>query len=309
LGRYAGRLAAGGAVLGGLAFAMVLMSRLDRPVHEEPAKVVGPAAAPAVNVPAPPKSDTRIAASGMPRTVRPIEAVRPGDDSLKNTEVRVFAALHRIGADLGEPVEVTVKDGRVVVGGAGLPPERQIEIRDAITGEADVAIRFSDSATRVENAAMSTSIAAGRSPLETRLRAWAGAQEAYENLSNRLLDESDNMLAHAHALEALAQRFGGSRAVLHVTELASLDSMAAEHRAAFDEHARNVLHLVNPAAKAMGAPEGKTAASGRLEAAQRMDRALSTIFGSARTDLSTDGLLAELANASASLAAIVGARP
>src|SRR5215831_16790493 len=48
-------------------------------------------------------------------------------------ELRVIAALHAIGADLGEPVQVSRRDGVLVVEAVGLTSTREQQVRDAVS--------------------------------------------------------------------------------------------------------------------------------------------------------------------------------
>jgi hypothetical protein len=301
-----GRLVAGGAALGCLAFAIVLVSRVEKQPVE---KVATPGPAAAITSPVSHKLDSPKAGNG--RRSGPVDAGPLAVESSLNTEVRVFAALHRLGADLGEPVEIgSSADGKVAVGGTGLAPERQVEIREALAKEPGVVIRFTDQARRPVTTEEATRLDAGHSSLEARLSDFAGGQAAYESLSNAALDESDAVVARAHALRTLEQRFPtAQRSKLHEAERRTLDAMTAAHRAAFDEHARTLLLLIEPLSEALGTPApAAVKPQGALEAAQRMDRVLSAIFGAARTGLTSDQLLAALSNASAALSAALGDR-
>jgi hypothetical protein len=303
--KTAGRIAAGGTLVGCLAFALVLWTRYEGRKDRETASA--PVAAPTVAAPVAKLESRRVVVS-PPHG--PVDGAPTAVEPPVNTEVRVLAALHRLGADLGEPVEVEVRpDGKVVVGGAGLPPSRQSEIREALAAERGVAVQFTAAPAMEPGAAKtSTRIEATHSPLEAQLRAYAGGDAQYQTLSDRVLDESDTILAQAHALHGLAQRFSPERqAELRPAESALLKEMIAEHEAAFRDHARALVSELAPLAKALGAPAGSGAESGdAFAAAQRMDRVLSEVFGAARTDLTASGLLAELANASTALAAAAG---
>jgi hypothetical protein len=300
LAANAGRIAGTGAALGCLAFALVLVTRPEKHAIEAP-----PPTAPVV---VSPKSISRGTAPSPTR--RPVDAGPRAVESPLNTEVRVFAALHRLGADLGEPVEVARgADGKTVVSGAGVAPARQAEIREALAAEPEVSIRFSDPAGAPGAAPTGAQVESRRSPLEARVRSFAVSQEAYENFSDRALDESEELLARAHALRILAERFPAARrADLRDPERDLLDSMIAAHRAAFRLHARALLRLIEPLAAALDAPRLAAAAADPLDAAQRIDRVLSAIFGAARTELTPEQLIAELASASATLSATIGGR-
>ena len=77
-------------------------------------------------------ADTSLEAP-MRRVVPSRPAALPsGNPASISEELRVLAALHEIGADLGDPVEVTRSGGRVLVSGVGVPPQRQHEIHRAL---------------------------------------------------------------------------------------------------------------------------------------------------------------------------------
>src|SRR5574340_570325 len=61
-------------------------------------------------------------------------------------ELQVLAALHGLGADLGEPIEVTREGARIVVSGVGIAETRQQQIQQALDRMPRVVVRFSDPA-------------------------------------------------------------------------------------------------------------------------------------------------------------------
>ena len=86
---------------------------------------------------------------GMPRQ----PGVPPGPSSIPdvsvetvrvNEELQVVAALHRLGADLGEPIEITREGREVVVSGTAIGPARRQQIHAALDHLPNVAIRFTD---------------------------------------------------------------------------------------------------------------------------------------------------------------------
>jgi hypothetical protein len=224
--------------------------------------------------------------------------------SVVNDEVLVIAALHRIGADLGDPVRATVESGKVSVTGIGLSPAREVEIRDALASIPGVQINFQEGHSVDGGASRSVSVLAGGSPFEARLLLWAGGQEAWEQYADRVLDESDAILARSHALRNLALEFPDARrAELNPSAAAQLSEIAASHRAALDRHVAAIEALLAPVREALNAPAAVTPPAGRdlLAAAQRLDRVLSVVFGGAATDLTPTQLLVELSDASAGL--------
>ena len=149
-------------------------------------------------------------------------------------ELRMFAALDEIGADVGEPVSVEsdVAQGRVIVTGMGLPAAREREIRDALLGFPNAVVRFysaqapSANATRRAAAATNPNAYATdvSAPFRRTLEERIGGAQQLEAVTDRALNASTTLLARAHALLVLAQRFSpdvaaafdtGQRAVLH----------------------------------------------------------------------------------------------
>jgi hypothetical protein len=288
------RLMIGGIVFSVVALAVTLVLKTEK--HSEAAPVSSPRIAPAVEP------------SPTPLTAVPNRAVKtsPAMPSAADTEVRIFAALHRIDADLGDPIEISSDSkGNFTVLGIGLASPRQAEVRDALRPLPDVAVTFSQAGPATgAPSSRALNFEAGRSPFEAPLVRLLGGQGEWESYANQVLDESDAVLIRAHALQTLADHFpAAKRAELHDPERAMLDEISDAHRAAFREHARKLESLVAPVREALNAP---ALAAGKgtdrpLDSAQRMDRVLSVIFGVASTNLTPHELIRELSEASAGL--------
>ncbi len=294
-------------LIGGFAFSCVALAvtiALRTGKQPEPAPAIkNPATLPAISP----------ATKPVAPVSNPTAKTVPVVPSAADTEVRIFAALHRIDADLGDPIEISSDStGHFSVTGIGLASQRQAEVRDALASLPDVAVTFSQ-ATPAGGSQVSKSHAlsfeAGRSPFEAPLQQFLGGQAAWESYANQVLDESDAVLTRAHALQILAEHFPpAKRAELHERERAMLDEISDVHRSAFREHARRLESLVAPVREALNAPSlssGK-GTTGPLAAAQRMDQVLSVIFGVASTNLTPAQLLAELSQASAGLQDAIG---
>jgi hypothetical protein len=290
------RLTIGGLVFSCVALAVTLALKTTKP--SEPAPPVGPTTSAPANRPAPAPSPT--VKTVLPAPIQP------------DNEVRVFAALHQIGADLGDPIEISSdRNGHISVTGIGLASPRQAEVRDALASLPDVAVTFppaTPAAGPRETKSRALSFEAGRSPFEASLQQFLGGQPAWENYTNQVLDESDAVLTRAHALQTLAAHFPpAKRAALSGNDRTLLDELVDVHRTALREHARTLESLITPVREALHAPPaqpGRPAAI--LESAQRMDRVLSVIFGVASTNLTPAQLLAELSQASAGLQDALG---
>jgi len=59
-------------------------------------------------------------------------------------ELRVIVALHRIGADLGEPIDVRREGGSLLVNVTGLAAQRQSEVKAALSGIPSVKLQFTE---------------------------------------------------------------------------------------------------------------------------------------------------------------------
>lgn len=130
----------------------------------------------------------------------------PGDT------LRVLAALNGIGADVGEPIDVSLdaQHGHVLVRSQGVTAEREQQITHALSHLPHVKLEFSSSGAvgrgTVPDPAekYSTSVP---TPLRTELESKFGSPIALQEVTDHVLDRSASMLAQAHALEVLAVTF------------------------------------------------------------------------------------------------------
>ncbi|MGA1994303.1 MAG: zf-HC2 domain-containing protein [Bryobacteraceae bacterium] len=161
-------------------------------------------------------------------------AITPRPSASISDELEVLAALHKIGADLGDPIQVTLADGVVAVEGAGVVPDRQRQIHALLDANPNVVVKFSEPASSGGipvaggNGALAAPPPAPR--LESRLEALAGGHAQWEEFSSRLLDANEAAMARAYALRGLAQRFPrGGAAALSAAERHTLQALVAEH--------------------------------------------------------------------------------
>ncbi|HLJ44822.1 MAG TPA: hypothetical protein VKU01_02365 [Bryobacteraceae bacterium] len=127
--------------------------------------------------------------------------------------LRVFAALDDIGADAGDPIEVSEDTGNrhIIVRSNGLNPERQEEIAKALRPLPRVILDFNAAlsmppshAQRSPSEKLANGIpAALRERFETR----AGGVIAFQEMTDRVLEASATVVARAHALQTLAEKF------------------------------------------------------------------------------------------------------
>jgi hypothetical protein len=206
----------------------------------------------------------------------------------------VLAALHRLGADLGEPVEVTRQGPQVLVTGIGLDPQRAAEIRGAVAGIPRAAVRFSDPAAApappdAGAAARPPEPAGEPSGLQAQLEKTLGGRAVFEQFSEVVLEKTEALMARAHALRRLSQRFSpAAEAQLDAREFALLAAMRKDLAASFGkQHAelqRSMAAAVRPRQPAPLSPPAATwqqAAEDLFQAASRFDRLVAVAFGGA----------------------------
>lgn len=142
----------------------------------------------------------------LPRRAR-IREVGPRE------ELRVFAALDAIGADVGESVTVELAPSKqqIIVEGLGLSSDREQQIRTALAPIPNTDARFR---SRQATGLMSRSTASATSPpvsgdvpLRHTLEERAGGAQQFQAIADKALDASSTILQRAHALYVLAEKF------------------------------------------------------------------------------------------------------
>jgi hypothetical protein len=129
-------------------------------------------------------------------------------------ELRVLAALDAIGADVGEQVTVDIDPSKqqVFITGSGLSADRQRQIREALAAFPNTALQFASGQPAVTgkqfgNPHFTSDDAA---PLRRALEEQAGGAQRFQELTDQALDASSTILAQAHTLHQLSQKFPSS---------------------------------------------------------------------------------------------------
>ena len=273
----------------------------DVPVPNPEASKEAAEAAP-VFPPSPSKRDLR---AGLPRS-----ATTPGD------ELQVMAALHRLGADLGDPIEVTGSGDHILVTGVGITPERQQEIRDELKAMPRVTLLFpSPSAEpfgRDGTGASSISVRTGGGPWQAELEKQLGGRAAFEQFSDQVLQLTDAFMSRAYALRRLAERFPSDReAQMTPPQRQLLSDLCREHAEALLQNVIDVQGRLGPVL-AMGVPAGATqeaAVSGTWQdgaaqlagAARHFETSLVSVLGGAANETRSPETMAELVESLAQL--------
>ncbi len=185
-----------------------------------------------------------------PGTARtPIRATEPRNArSGTGQKLEVFSALHRIGADLGEPIEIRQSGDHLLVIATGLTAFRQEQLRSSLSQIPSVEVHFDEA----KASPRSSDTPAGKSgaitaPMQSRLQALLGGRESAEDFTNRALDASDMMMAHLHALRALARAFPADvERGLASTDQDVLMSLRNDHSTALSQRVADLQRILKP---------------------------------------------------------------
>jgi hypothetical protein len=194
-------------------------------------------------------------------------------------ELRVIEALHRIRADLGEPIEVRRTERAVEVTVLGVSDQREREIRSALDGIANVALRFEQpQAVRAPAGEVARGgVEAPEGPLHSRLLRLMGSAGSVETFTNATLEASESVMARAHALRQLADRFPEGESALGQ----KLREIEASHIVALRTSVDRLTALLQPLTGPVE-PGASRAVDARalLGSAQRLDTILTIALAS-----------------------------
>jgi len=276
----------------------------------------------------PPASAVAGTTGGMPRQpgvppafiTDPVETKRLG----RNEELQVVEALHEVGADLGEPVEISREGRQVMVSGTGIPPRRQAQLHAVLDPLPNVVVRFADPALPASNQPVQTEPATPRDAagpeskqLEARIEERLGGRPQFERFSGQLLDWTDSAMARAYALRRLAQEFPAeAERQMSPADRRALRNLGREHLAAFADETAKVKTTLTPILAALGAPPVEAPAADRapdagwqpaaeelLSAARQVESLLAVVLGAAPAERPVDNTPAQLMSALAQLTA------
>ena len=239
----------------------------------------------------------------------PMESAEP---SAFSEELQVVSALHELGADLGDPLEISREGRQVLVSGTGIPPQRQQQIHGLLDRLPHVVVRFDDPAFPASAVPVqlepATRDAAGpeKSTYPARIEERLGGRPQFERFSSSVLDWTDSAMTRAYALRRLAQQFSAAAEnQMTAEDRRTLRNLGREHLAAFAKDAQRVAGTVNPVLTGMGAgvaqhesrPEPadwQSASEDLLVSARRAETLLAVVLGVAPAELSSGNAPAEL---------------
>jgi hypothetical protein len=234
-------------------------------------------------------------------------------------ELQVVAALHQLGADLGDPLEISREGPQVLVSGSGIPPQRQQQIHSLLDRLPHVVVRFDDSAFPAGAMPVpsepATRDAAGteKSTYAARIEERLGGRPQFERFSSSVLDWTDSAMARAYALRRLAQQFpAAAENQMTAEDRRTLRKLGREHLAAFAKDARRIANTVNPVLTEMGTaaaqhgtgpepPVWQSASEDLLASARRAETLLAVVLGVAPAETASGDAPAQLFAALAQL--------
>jgi hypothetical protein len=259
-----------------------------------------------------------LGAPGRPAEPSRLAAVAPGNTASISDELEVLSVLHQIGADLGDPIDVKLESGRVVVGGVGVSSERQRQIHGLLDSLPHVEVAFSDpgpAGTPAPSQATAPGPAGGAGAVppppppagwQNRLEQQLGGRAAFERFSSRILDWNEAAMSRAYALRTLAQRFPAeSETGLNAADRRALRGMALEHVRALGNDVRGIEGALAPILAGLGAQLPQAPAAGRFDAwqpaaqdllreAQRVELLMSVLMGVAPAERAGGDVPSEL---------------
>ena len=223
-----------------------------------------------------------------PSTPEPAPDTPP--DATPGDELRVLAILHALGADLGEPVEVSRSGSNVFVTAAGLSPDRERQIRSALSATT-ATFRVDSANTASAPAAQASTVARRDSVLQLAIERQLGGRRQFERFAELTLESSDDLMTRAHALRRLARRFPSAiETTLAPQERESLAALRRDHATAFTAKSAALRRALDPVLTALGAPvtpnpaspvspSWQAAADNAFDSARLVEKSFAAVLG------------------------------
>jgi anti-sigma factor RsiW len=192
--------------------------------------------------------------------VRPVvpsrpAAVVPGASASISDQLEVLSTLHQIGADLGDPVEVTLSGGKVMVGGVGVSPRIQQRIHEELDSKPNVSVQFSEpQAVTAQVPGAQGTAASPNGPVQMRLEAQLGGHAELQRFTDVVLKSNEDAMSRAYALRNMAQYFPVDvESGLSASDRRVLRDMLRDHLSHLSKQASEVQSLLMPSLSALGA--------------------------------------------------------
>jgi hypothetical protein len=211
-------------------------------------------------------------ASPAPQPTLPAPESIPGSDQFRQPapaatvgdELAVLVALHKLGADLGDPIEVRRAGGQILVAGVGVDPQRKRQVEEALGTRPNVVVRFSEAQGGEGH---SEKPVRGETPanpevaaLQARIEKQIGGRANYERLAADVLDSSDEMMSRVYALRQLAERFPATtEPEMSAADRQVLRDLYRDHASALVRYAAEIEKSLLPVLAPLGAKARSTA--------------------------------------------------
>jgi hypothetical protein len=236
--------------------------------------------------------------------------------NLDRVALDVFATLHSLKADLGEPVTVTRSRQSIVVGLWQLPPARQNEVHAALSGKPGVQLELTAPRASVRkrtvvseqvvpaNSGTALQIAPQSDDEDQRLAKYFGSSQRQQEFTNAVLETSTTILSHLYALKGLQIQFPAERS-LTPEQQAQLHSLVQDHLSSVSTNLDTLANQLAPLERNFGvsskmpatAPGTTTWQSGSLdllEKARAVDHLLRALLTTIQVSASPDSELQQI---------------
>ncbi len=236
-------------------------------------------------------ASAHVEGSVRPSVPSRVDAVVPGPSASISDQLAVYSALHQIGADLGNSVEVSIAGGKVMVGGVGVAPEVQQRVHRELDSLPNVSVQFSEPraipADVVDGAGASVS---SSDTLQSRLQDRFGGRAEFQRFRDSVLQSNQTVMDRAYALRTLARNFPVDvESGLSSIDRRMLRDMLRDHLGHLSKQVSEVQSLLQPSLSALGATvQARGAAEGTdwqssvedvIRASQLVEVRLSVLLG------------------------------
>ena len=241
-----------------------------------------------------------------PKPVRSETPASPAD------RLHVLAALNRIGADVGEPIEITEDTGhQVLIRAAGLSPERARQVAEVLEPLPHVRI-VNGAPDGTPSSAKAASVERSSSGIPGRLRQRfenrLGGAVAFQEATDRVLEASGLAVARAHALDVLAVQFPPqTEAGLAEADRVTLRHLRQVHLAALDDLTARIASDLE-ALLPKPVPDVGKQLSELVAAAQQLDDSLNRLLAGSYSEPLGESLVSDSARQMAELRRIIDLR-
>jgi hypothetical protein len=230
-------------------------------------------------------------------------------------ELRVFAALNAIGADAGEPltVEIDPSQHHVVISGVGISGNRERQIRQALARIPNTTMHFDSGQPLPTGKAIAEphdDLTGTSAPLRHELESRAGGAQEFQAIADRALDASSSLLAQAHALKVLAQRFSPAvESTFGPADRVTLRSLRNGHAVTIERELFELREALAPLLTSPASQQGSSAETRNLPHAswqggvgqllaesKRLDESLSRLLAGSYSEQTGEDILSRLPN-------------